>query len=185
MQRRTQVVKVFEGECDLSSVETRLIFGILAHAPERERPDATVISPVRSILPKMREHFPAAGEVQGQIEVRVVFEGIHEVHEEGKFDRLQDALLGERVLDLFQFHDRLLLHDLQSQRLTAVLGDHHATERARAHRALQLKFVEFGRLLRWLGVFRVEVVLGAFQVRTDLGIDLSLTGVRRGGIVRR
>ena len=133
----------------------------------------------------MREHFASAGEVQGQIEMRIVFEGIHEVHEEGKFDRLQDAFLGERVLDLFQFDDRLLLHDLQGQRLSAVLCDHHATERARAHRTLQLKVIEFGGLLGWLRVFDVEVVLGALQVRTDLGIDLSLTGVRRGGTVRR
>jgi hypothetical protein len=68
--------------------------------------------------------------------------------------------------------------------LTAVLRDHHATKRARAHRTLQLKVIEFGGLLRWLGVFDVEVVLGAFQVRADLGIDLSLTGVRRAGSVR-
>ena len=123
----------------------------------------------------MGEHLSTAGELQRDVEMRVVLERVDEIDEKWKFNGLQNLLLRQRVFDLFQFDDRLFLHDLQRERLTAALGNHHSAERARAHRSLQLEIFESTGLLGRLGVFRLELVLGMLEIGAHLRIDLSLT----------
>ena len=52
------------------------------------------------LLPEMREHFSSLLEVEHEVQIRVVFEVKAKMYQEREVDRVQNALLRQRVIHL-------------------------------------------------------------------------------------
>ena len=136
-------VQVFEGQHDLRAVEARVRLA--------EAADST----------QVREHLAAADELEHHVQIAVVLQHRHSgsathlerevhVHEEGEVDGLQDLLLVERVFDLLQLDDLLLVEYLHRvvDAVLLVLHEHHAAEAARAERLDAVEVVQTRRVLQ-------------------------------------
>jgi len=155
-------VQVLEREDDLSRVETRVRLGEAAD------------------LAQVAEHLATGHVLQHHVQVRVVLEVKTQRYEEWKTDSLQYPLLVERMLDLFQLYDLLLIEYLHGIILFSgfVLNDHHATERTGAESLDTFKIVQGGGISRILFPLVLELLFRFIEEFLDAlgGVDLLVGG---------
>lgn len=163
---QVQIVQILKGEHNLGGIEARM--GL------REAAD----------LAQMREHLTARHVLEDHVEIGVVLEVILEADEKRKGDGLQDAFLVQRVLDLLEFDDLLLVEDLHCVIVFGrfVLDDHDATERTGAQCLDAIEIVQRRCVGRIALPFVLKLLLGLVEEFLDAFGGVHLL-VGRCGVV--